>query len=187
MLTGEVPPAAQAGDVRVLTIKTFAGVTAAVLPKVESETVKGEAVKDLLARLAKACPDFPDTDTVLYAAPDSAQLQEVPPAAAVAALGTDIFFVVRKKAHEKKTTGIKNEYERGDIDCPRCKKKGPSRYTGHESCTECKCCGTCCIVFDRCGVPAGLAAPDLTQAQKDGQEEYLKEFYKWQRGIMKPY
>ncbi len=200
VLTGKTPTVAQHGDG--IKISTMAGVI--LIP--DLPVTPEETLTQIKGRIAELCPDFPPASMVLYFAPKTAEsssglkLHELPLRDAEGAEHTmkqlkplfDTLYIVRMTPHEKKTTTIRNEYERGDIDCPRCKRKGPSRYTGHEKCDVCKCCGSCCIIVDRCGVPldAPVAEPG-TSAEKDAlndrQGAYLAEFYKWQRGIMKPY
>jgi hypothetical protein len=89
-----------------------------------------------------------------------------------------------------KTTGVKTEYERGDIVCFSCKRNGPSRYTSHTFCTACKLCGMCCVRHGgRCG--ASLDVANCSAPSEELRERLaatlLEEFYKWQRGIMKPF
>ena len=195
LLTGATP--VSAGPVAGISVNTMAGVQLTpTLP-----TVAGETVLQLHARIAAVCPEFPLATIVLYCTHNtggrSKAMREVSPRNAGGeentVEGLEAVYVVRKAEHDIEVTHLRNEYERGDIACPRCKRKGPCRYTCHESCVKCKCCACCAILYNRCGVPVDIEpyTPDIntaegaeTQAKLDA---LLARFYEWQRGIMKPY
>lgn len=96
-------------------------------------------------------------------------------------------FVIRFTPHNMKQTALKTESDRCDIACPRCERKGPTRYTGKDYCVACKECAMCCVAYTRCGADHGVQ-PCVTGARADERiATVLAEFYKWQRGIMRPY
>lgn len=102
--------------------------------------------------------------------------------------------VVQGKPHDMKLTCVQNEHDRGDIDCPQCKKTGPHRYTGHTTCVKCRLCMFCAIDSPFCGSTTQPNAcqvhwqsrTDWDTAQRFAQHRSeLDRFYAWQRKIMK--
>ena len=119
--------------------------------------------------------------------------------------------VVNGTPHEYVLTSITAEYHRGDIDCTKCGRRGPSRYTGHRSCKNCRLCMFCSEINPFCA-PARQVDDDEEEyveptPEEEKQEDMafelagaqyeafiktqagdalLEEFYTWQTGFMKP-
>ena len=104
--------------------------------------------------------------------------------------------VLQGKTHDMGLTSMQTEHDRGDIDCPHCKRKGPSRYTGHTACVVCRRCMFCSIDLPFCVGPTGQATEhhvhwqsriDWETALRFAQHRSeLERFYSWQQAIMKP-
>ena len=193
-MTGQMPNNSHVLSDHAMRVSTTAGVTLIPALQVGDDVT----LRELKGIISAKCPQFNGKVPVVYVGTLHAEgrkaMQQVDACdmtgAALRALG-DTLFVVVAEEHSMATTAIKAEYERGDINCPNCKKKGPARYTGHQHCTVCKLCGNCCLETQFCGGEVGVASGPLTEQQAkelaDAKEAYLKEYYKWQRGIMKPY
>ena len=117
--------------------------------------------------------------------------------------------VVNGTPHEYVVTAITAEYHRGDIDCAKCGRRGPSRYTGHKSCKNCTLCMFCSEINPFCA-PARPVYDDEEDyleptPEEEKQEELafelagaqyealikteagdalLEEFYTWQTAFM---
>lgn len=119
--------------------------------------------------------------------------------------------VAHGKPHEIVTTAITQEHQRGDIDCPKCGKRGPHRYTGHRHCKVCACCMYCSAINPFCNPRPVVEDDDTDYVEPTEEEERLEEaafereraavaafvatpagdamqneFYEWQRVFMKP-
>jgi hypothetical protein len=172
-------------------VATLAGITLiSHLPVPDDCTLR-----DVKKAIAMQCPDWREEEQVVHAGTtythDSKALKPVKEdsttGAALRALG-DTLFVVRMKLHDLVVTTQKTEYEKGDINCTRCRQKGPHRKVGHMKCKACDFCGNCAILAPCCG--ADRVDPGdvhMTPIIQEGLDAYLQEFYKWQRGVMKPY
>ena len=145
--------------------------------------------------LCEKYPDYVPALTVTYVGNTYTEGRKVLPEVADEATSGaqllemgDTVFVVITKAHDMRITSTRAEYERGDMHCSCCERKGPSRYTSHIYCADCKLCGMCCIEHgSRCGGRVEVAASRADTGAPVAKAALLAEFYKWQRGIMKPY
>jgi hypothetical protein len=152
-------------------------------------------LRDVKKAIANKCPDWREEEQVVHAGTtythDRKALKTVKEDATTGAtlrgLG-DTLFVVRMKLHEMVETTMKSEFEKGDINCTRCRQKGPTRKVGHMKCKACDFCGNCAILAPCCGADrVDLDDAQVTPIIQEALAAYLQEFYKWQRGIMKPY
>ena len=183
-----------AGDRRVVagfSIATLAGVRLVqYIPVTPAMTFD-----DIRAELARRHPDFPrDNTAFMYKHAGGTALvrasKYATPRNILALTGTLV--AIPTKLHVMRRTSAKQAYDfTNGILCPRCLRAGPGKYTGSEYCTDCHCCGTCCIAVDDCSVDLAVAVDEFCRADDAAETEfknqrlaqYKLQFYEWQLAI----